>query len=160
VVALVQPGPWTVGVLINNVFSVAGSSHRPDVNQMLLQWFVNDNMKKGYYLTTGPIVTANWNATGSVDAATGDDVPGGVWNVPFGGGIGQIRRLGFQPINWTIQFTGTRSTRRVVHRGVLSFRLLCYIRKCPRRRSQSAMHFTEFQHLFCYVSDCRSIQRA
>jgi hypothetical protein len=106
VVALVQPGPWTVGVLINNVFSVAGSSHRPDVNQMVLQWFVNYNLKKGYYLTSGPTLTANWNSTGSVDAATGNDVPGGVWNVPFGGGIGQIRRLGFQPINWTVQFYG------------------------------------------------------
>jgi hypothetical protein len=106
VVALVQPGHWTVGVLINNVFSVAGSSHRPYVNQMLLQYFVNYNMKKGYYLTSGPIVTANWRASGSVDAATGNDVPGGVWTVPFGGGIGQIRRLGFQPINWTVQFYG------------------------------------------------------
>ena len=106
VVALVQPGPWTVGVLINNLFSVAGSSHRPDVNQMLLQYFVNYNLKKGYYLTSGPIVTANWNATGSIDAATGDDVPGGTWTVPFGGGVGQIRRLGFQPINWTVQFYG------------------------------------------------------
>jgi hypothetical protein len=38
VVALMQPGHWTVGVSINNVFSVAGSSHRPDVNQMLLQY--------------------------------------------------------------------------------------------------------------------------
>jgi len=107
VVALVQPGHWTVGVLINNVFSVAGSSNRPDVNQMLLQYFVNYNMKKGYYLTTGPIVTANWNAKGPGDAATGDDTTGGsVWVVPFGGGIGQIRRLGFQPINWTVQFYG------------------------------------------------------
>jgi hypothetical protein len=106
VVALVQPGPWTVGVVIHNVFSVAGSSHRPAVNQMLLQWFVNYNMKKGCYLTSGPIVTANWNATGSIDAATGNDVPGGVWTVPFGGGLGQIRRLGFQPINWTVQFYG------------------------------------------------------
>lgn len=106
VVALVQPGHWTVGVLINNLFSVAGSSHRPDVNQMLLQYFVNYNLKKGYYLTSGPIVTANWNATGSIDAATGDDVPGATWTVPFGGGVGQIRRLGFQPINWTVQFYG------------------------------------------------------
>jgi hypothetical protein len=106
VVALMQPGHWTVGVLINNVFSVAGSSHRPDVNQMLLQYFVNYNLKKGYYVTSGPIVTANWESTGSVDAATGNDVPGGTWTVPFGGGVGQIRRLGFQPINWTVQFYG------------------------------------------------------
>jgi len=95
-----------VGVLMNNLFSVAGSSHRPDVNQMLLQYFVNYNLKKGYYLSSGPIVTANWNATGTTDAATGNDVPEGTWTVPFGGGIGQVRRLGFQPINWTLQFYG------------------------------------------------------
>jgi hypothetical protein len=107
VVALMQPGHWTVGVLINNVFSVAGSSNRANVNQMLLQYFINYNLKKGYYLTSGPIVTANWNATGTGDAATGNDTTGGnVWVVPFGGGIGQIRRLGFQPINWTVQFYG------------------------------------------------------
>src|SRR5580692_3863875 len=106
VVALMQPGHWTVGVLINNLFSVAGSSHRPDVNQMLLQYFINYNLKKGYYLTSGPTLTANWNSTGSTDAATGDDIPGGTWTVPFGGGVGQIRRLGFQPINWTLQFYG------------------------------------------------------
>jgi hypothetical protein len=107
VVALVQPGHWTVGVLINNVFSVAGSSHRPGVNQMLLQYFINYNLKKGYYLTSGPIVTANWNANGNGEASSGNDTTGGnVWTVPFGGGIGQIRRLGFQPINWTVQFYG------------------------------------------------------
>ncbi|HEY1995420.1 MAG TPA: hypothetical protein VGG81_13520 [Edaphobacter sp.] len=71
VVTLMQPGHWTVGVLINNIFSVAGSSHRPNVNQMLLQYFINYNMKKGYYLTSGPIVTANWNANGGGDAAPG-----------------------------------------------------------------------------------------
>ena len=107
VVVLVQPGKWTVGVLVNNLFSVAGPSSRPDVNQMLLQWFVNYNLKKGYYLASGPIVTANWNSTGSFDASTGDDTTGGnVWVVPFGGGIGQVRKLGFQPINWTVQFYG------------------------------------------------------
>jgi hypothetical protein len=107
VVALMQPGHWTVGVLINNVFSVAGSSNRPSVNQMLLQYFINYNMKKGYYLTSGPIVTANWNATGTGEAATGDDTTGGnVWTVPFGGGVGRVMRLGFQPINWTVQFYG------------------------------------------------------
>jgi hypothetical protein len=106
VVALVQPGHWTLGFLINNVFSVVGSSHRPDVNQMLLQYFINYNLNKGHYLASTPIVTANWNATGSVDSATGNDVSGGTWNVPFGGAVGQIRRLGSQPINWSVQFYG------------------------------------------------------
>ena len=50
VVALTQPGSWTVGALANNVWSVAGSGGRPDVNQFLLQYFVNYNLKKGWYL--------------------------------------------------------------------------------------------------------------
>jgi hypothetical protein len=62
-VVLVPPH-WTIGALANNVWSVAGHSNRdkPAVNQFLLQWFVNYNMKKGWYLTTSPIVTANWRA--------------------------------------------------------------------------------------------------
>lgn len=107
-VALVQPGHWTFGVLINNIWSVAGSSHRPDVNQMTLQYFINYNLPKGWYLSSGPLNTANWNSMGSDEAATGNDTTGGknVWTVPFGGGVGSVTRLGFQPVNWTVQFYG------------------------------------------------------
>jgi hypothetical protein len=98
VVVLVQPKPWTIGFLANNVWSVAGHSNidKPAVNQFLFQWFVNYNMKKGWYLTTSPIVTANWRAPGD----------GNVWTVPFGGGVGRIMKLGFQPVNITAQFYG------------------------------------------------------
>jgi hypothetical protein len=107
VVALVQPGHWTVGALVNNVWSVAGSAHRPSVNQMLLQYFINYNMKKGWYLTSAPIVTANWNSKGSGEAADGNDTTGGsVWTVPFGGGVGRIMKLGFQPVNLSLNFYG------------------------------------------------------
>jgi hypothetical protein len=133
VVALMQPGHWTVGVLINNLFSVAGSSHRPDVNQMLLQYFVNYNLKKGYYLTSGPIVTANWNSTGSVDAATGNNVPGGTWTIPFGGGIGQIRRLGFQPINWTVQFYGNAVHPQGASPWSFKFQIALLYPKMPKK---------------------------
>jgi hypothetical protein len=97
VVVLVQPPHWTIGFLANNFWSVAGHSDRdkPAVNQFLLQWFANYNMKKGWYLTSGPIITANWRATGN-----------NVWNVPFGGGVGRIMKLGFQPVNITTQFYG------------------------------------------------------
>jgi hypothetical protein len=95
VVALVQPGKWTLGVLVNNLWSVAGSGSRPDVNSMTFQYFVNYNLKKGYYITVQPIMTANWNAPN-----------GNVWLVPVGGGIGRIMRLGFQPVNVTVQAYG------------------------------------------------------
>jgi hypothetical protein len=106
-VALLQPGKWTLGVLVDNVWSVAGSTHRPHVNQMLLQYFVNYNLKKGWYLTSAPIVTANWNSKASGEAADGNDTTGGsVWTVPFGGGAGRILRLGFQPVNIQASFYG------------------------------------------------------
>ena len=93
--ALAQPGHWTVGALVNNVWSIAGSGGRPSVNQMLLQYFINYNMKKGWYITIQPILTANWEASS-----------GNVWTVPFGGGLGRIMKLGFQPVNLTAQFYG------------------------------------------------------
>lgn len=95
IVGLTQPGPWTIGALVNNVWSVAGSGGRPDVNQMTLQYFVNYNLKKGWYLGTQPIMTANWEATN-----------GGRWVVPFGGGVGRVMRLGAQPVNLQLGFYG------------------------------------------------------
>jgi hypothetical protein len=95
IVALLQPGPWTVGVLINNAWSVAGSGGRPAVNQMTWQYFINYNLKKGWYLTSSPIITANWKAAS-----------GNVWTVPVGGGIGRVMRLGPQPVNVSVGFFG------------------------------------------------------
>jgi len=94
-VLLVQPKKWTLGVLVNNLWSVAGPSSRPDVNSMTFQYFINYNLKKGYYITIQPIINANWNAPS-----------GNVWLVPFGGGIGRIMRLGFQPVNVSVQAYG------------------------------------------------------
>jgi hypothetical protein len=62
-VALTQPHPWTIGVLTNNVWSVAGSGSRPAVNQFLLQYFINYNMKKGWYIDIAPVITADWKAS-------------------------------------------------------------------------------------------------
>ena len=95
VVALVQPGHWTLGALINNVWSVAGDSSRSSVNQMTLQYFVNYNLPKGWYLSSAPVITSNWRASSN-----------NVWTVPFGGGPGRIMRLGAQPVNIAAQFYG------------------------------------------------------
>jgi hypothetical protein len=89
-VALKMEGPWVYGGLINNVWSVAGDDDRPDINNMLIQPFVNYNFpdKPGRYLTFAPIITANWEANS-------DDR----WTVPVGLGIGQITKWGKQPVN-------------------------------------------------------------
>jgi len=91
VVALVQPGQFTIGALVSNLWSVAGSSTRADVNTMSLQYFVNYNLQKGCYLSTGPIITANWNAPSR-----------NVWLLPFGGGFGRIFKIGNQPVNGSL----------------------------------------------------------
>jgi hypothetical protein len=93
IVALLQPGPWTIGALVNNAWSVAGSGGRRPVNQMTLQYFLNYNLKKGWYLSLSPIITANWKGSN-----------GSVWTVPVGGGVGRVMRLGAQPVNITAQF--------------------------------------------------------
>ncbi len=93
VVVLVQPGPWTIGALVNNAWSVAGSGGRRPVNQMSLQYFLNYNLKSGWYIPLSPIITANWKAS-----------DGSVWTVPVGGGVGRVMRVGAQPMNISAQF--------------------------------------------------------
>ena len=87
-VALTIEGPWVLGVLVNNVWSVAGKNNRNSVNAMTLQPFVNYNFAGGWYLTSSPIITANWE-TGHGDR----------WTVPVGGGFGRVFKIGEQPVN-------------------------------------------------------------
>jgi len=86
VVALMMPGSWVIGSLFSNVWSVGGSGD-DDVNLFTWQYFVNYNMKGGWYLTTSPIITANWEASSDK------------WTIPVGGGFGRVFRIGNQPIN-------------------------------------------------------------
>lgn len=90
VVGLLQPDPWTFGVLANNVWSVFGDGDRAGVNQLLLQYFINYNLPKGWYLTSAPILTANWKADSDR------------WVIPFGAGVGKIFKLGRQPLNGSV----------------------------------------------------------
>jgi hypothetical protein len=88
VVVLTMPGQWVIGALVSNVWSFAGDDERDDVNNFLMQYFVNYNLPNGWYLTSAPIITANR------EAESGEQ-----WTVPFGGGIGKVHRIGSQPIN-------------------------------------------------------------
>jgi hypothetical protein len=86
-VALMMEGPWVVGALANNQWSFAGWGDTT-VNAFLLQPFVNYNFKHGWYLTSAPIMTANWRETS-----------GNRWTVPVGGGGGKLVKLGKLPLN-------------------------------------------------------------
>lgn len=87
-VALTMPGPWVIGGLASNLWSYAGDDDREDVNTFLFQYFINYNFSSGWYLTSAPIITADW------EAASSDR-----WTVPLGGGLGKVVRFGKQPVN-------------------------------------------------------------
>jgi hypothetical protein len=91
-VALTIQGHWLYGILGQNLWSVAGPSGRADVNQMLLQPFVNYNLPHGWYLTSSPVITANWKADSD-----------NRWLLPLGGGFGKIFHIGKLPINTYLQ---------------------------------------------------------
>ena len=90
-VGLVMEGPWVVGALFNQQWSVAGWGHK-DVNSMLIQPFINYNLPHGWYITSSPIMTGNWTARASDQ-----------WTVPVGGGAGKLFRLGKLPINTVLE---------------------------------------------------------
>ena len=86
-VGLIMPGKWVIGSLVSNVWSVAGDGEQ-DINIFTWQYFVNYNLDNGWYLTTAPIMTANWEADSDHR-----------WTVPIGGGVGKLFKIGKQPIN-------------------------------------------------------------
>jgi hypothetical protein len=90
-VALVIPKPFLIGALVHQLWSVSGSSHQPDVSQLLIQPFVNYNMEDGWYLVSSPIITANWEA------------PSNKWAFPIGAGFGKIFKIAEQPLNFNLQ---------------------------------------------------------
>jgi len=88
-VALVMHGPWVFGALANQQWSVTGWGD--SVSQLLIQPFVNYNLADGWYLTSSPIMTANWKAD------SGDK-----WTVPVGAGVGKLFKVGKLPINTSL----------------------------------------------------------
>ena len=61
-VVLKQSGPWTVGMLWNQIWSFAGNENREDVSQMFVQPFLAYNTKSLWTITLQSESTANWKA--------------------------------------------------------------------------------------------------
>jgi len=90
-VGLTIQGPWVFGALVSQQWSFAGWGDQ-DVSQLSIQPFVNYNLPDGWYLSSVPLITANWEASS-----------GNKWTVPVGGGVGKLFRLDRLPINTQLQ---------------------------------------------------------
>jgi hypothetical protein len=90
-VGLVSQGPIVGGALVSQIWSIAGNSDRSDVSLLTIQPFFNYNFEGGWYASTSPIITANWEASGDQ------------WTLPIGGGGGRVFRIGSQPVNVNAQ---------------------------------------------------------
>lgn len=91
IVALKQtPSAWTVGILWNHIWSVAGSANRPNLNATFLQPFVSKGLGRGITATVNLEANYDWegrnwvlplNLTASKVTKLGSQM------VSFGGGV-------------------------------------------------------------------------
>jgi hypothetical protein len=113
-VALTQPGPWTIGLLFNHVWSTSGANDREDVNSTFLQPFVNYNLGGGLAVGAGMEATANWRADEH-------------WTAPVVFTVSKVARLGTRPVNFvfgagpTVASPAGGSTWRVRFMAVFLF---------------------------------------
>ena len=93
-VAVYTQGPWVAGGLVSQIWSFAGDGERGSVSSFLVQPFLNYNLPGGWYLTSSPLITANWERQRDQ------------WTVPLGGGVGRIFTLGGQPMSVAVEGYG------------------------------------------------------
>lgn len=91
-VALAKLGHWLFDALVQNVWSYAGDNDASDVRFFSFQYFINYNFESGWYLSSTPTITADWEADS-------DDR----WTVPFGGGVDHLVKFGEQPVDLKLQ---------------------------------------------------------
>jgi len=90
IVAVRTAHPWVYGLLINNAFSLGGTSGRGGTSYsvMTINPFVNYNFGGGWFVGSVPILIANW------------DVGGEKWTLPIGAQAGRLMRIGGKlPVN-------------------------------------------------------------
>jgi hypothetical protein len=89
-VGLTQAGPWTVGALVNQLFSVAttGNQPRPYYSQALIQPFVAYTTKTAVTFTLNSLSTYNWEAASDQR-----------WTVPVNLLVSKLTKLGPFPLS-------------------------------------------------------------
>lgn len=87
-VALKQSGPWTIGALTNQIWSLTGNSRDPDYNQLFLQPFLS------YTTATGTSVTLNTESTYAWESHE--------WAVPINLLFAQVVKIGNQRVQFGV----------------------------------------------------------
>ncbi len=92
-VLLEMAGPWVLGTLANQIWTVGGDDIGENIDQLLIQPFVNYNLANGWALSSAPILTRNGAITS-----------GEKWTVPVGGGISKVAAIGKRPVSIGLQY--------------------------------------------------------
>lgn len=90
VVAVRTARPWVYGLLVNNVFSLGGTSGRGGTaySVMTINPFANYNFGGGWFIGTVPVITASWQTGGAK------------WTLPVGAQFGRLIKVGGKlPVN-------------------------------------------------------------
>ena len=89
VVALTQPGNWTLGALFNQIWSMSGANDRDDVTTTFLQPFANYNLGGGLSIGVSMEASANWEA---------DET----WTAPLLFNVSKVTLLGERPVSFFV----------------------------------------------------------
>jgi len=115
-VVLEQTGPWTIGALMNQLWSVVTEEHRSSYSAMFIQPFISYTTKSHTTFTIDTESTADWNASS-------DD---GKWTVPVIFQISQILKIGTQPVSIQIGGKYTPTHRATAPTGACGLISHCF----------------------------------
>jgi hypothetical protein len=87
-IALVQPDPWTIGLLLTQYWSLDAPAAAAPLNRTAVQLFIYYNFDDGWFLGYSPIFTAEWSAP-QRDRLT----------APVGGEVGRVFEIGGQAMS-------------------------------------------------------------
>jgi len=84
-VVLKQTGHWTIGMLANQIWSVAGNDDRADVSQLFLQPFISYTTTDAWTFTVNTESAYNWKAA--------------AWSVPINAQVTKLITIGTQHVS-------------------------------------------------------------
>jgi len=84
-VVLKQAGPWTIGILANHIWSVAGDDDRADISSTFLQPFVSYTTKDAWTFSLNTESSYDWKDK--------------QWSVPVNAQVSKLLKFGKQPVS-------------------------------------------------------------